>query len=345
MNILLTEGFYSTNIGNDYFMRGVRYVLEKALPHANIQKIGDLSSNFWKSNGKPFKNDFNYLKYVDVDYFVITGPCFDRYFPALYGDLLRGLKQNRTKLVFFSAGGNLYDNNEISLCSEYLKSINPDILVSRDEQTFNIYKQCFNKAYNGICGAFFINKYFNEIKTRFPGNYITLTFDNMAEPDVKIFGDNCSVLNENLVSIKVHDENRRFEKLISRSGMTFNNLFSGEGVNSIGNYTVIRPTHNSYCRFGFELFKKKNTYVSEVSDGYLNIYKNTSLNLTDRVHSSVASLVWGKPTRLFSTSKRADLLKRVGAEDVLNGICVMDIGRLSEEQEKMIQNVKKIFES
>ena len=83
--------------------------------------------------------------------------------------------------------------------------------------------------------------------------------------------------------------------------------------------------------------------MSEVPDGYLNLYKNTALNFTDRVHSAVASLAFGKPTRLFSKSKRANLFARVGAESVTEKITYINESKLVEEKEKLIEKLKAVF--
>ena len=110
MKILTTEGFYATNIGNSFFMNGARYILKKCFPKAEIYSLGDVSANQWTSKQSQ-KNNFNYLKYIDIDYLVITGPCLSNNIEKLYGDVFEKLlinKKTRLSMIVFIILQNIF---------------------------------------------------------------------------------------------------------------------------------------------------------------------------------------------------------------------------------------------
>lgn len=350
MKILTTDGFFATNIGNAFFMLGAQYFLKKAIPEVELYSMGDLSANRWNIHRRPPKNDFNYIKYVDVDYIVTTGPCLTKRF-ALYNDLFNNIFQRKkTKIILLSVGGSTYDEKERDVCRRVLSKYPPFMLFTRDEITYSYYSDLAKTSYNGLCTAFFINDYFKGIPTPYLDTYITMTFDNIVEPLVKLKGNwknQHQHLNEDVIEITFKENKINsgiLEKIKNYSSFIWKPLIENEGPDYLGPYNIIRPTHCSSHRYARELFIKRNTYVSEVPDGYLNLYKNTSLNLTDRVHSAVASLVWGRPTRLFTQSKRAALLAKVGAVSATKKIIRLDMERLAEEKEKMLLAFRKAFE-
>lgn len=101
-------------------------------------------------------------------------------------------------------------------------------------------------------------------------------------------------------------------------------------------FEIIRPCHQVLNRQNWRLFFKPNSFCSQTPFGYLNIYKNTNLTITDRLHASVATMAYGNPARLFLKSNRAFLLDRVGAADVSNRVFQLDMDYLSEEKAKYL---------
>ena len=345
MKILTLDGFSAPNIGNAFYMNGARYLIKICLPQAELFSLGDVSGNQWTSKICQ-KNDFTYIQYTDIDYVVITGPCLAKNIERLYREIFdRLLKKKKTKLILLSVSGYTYNKDEVMRCRSFLKKYPPFMLFTRDESAYNHYHDLAEISYNGICTAWFVSDYFREIPVTMPP-YITMVFDSLTEPKVKILGNIHDHIQDSHVQIQfpinIHDNNF-ISKVVNRAQFHLLPFFSIYSPSNIGEYQVIRPTHRSSYRYSYELFAKKNVYVSEAPDGYLNLYKNTSLNLTDRVHSAVVSLAFGRPTRIFTKSKRANLFDRVGAHKVKEEITYINQNRLIEEKEKLKEKFKSAF--
>lgn len=341
MKILTLDGFYATNMGNAFYMDGAKYLIRKVFPDAELFSLGDVPLNQW-SGKKCVKHSFDMLEYVDIDFLVISGPCLSKSFDFLYRRIFESLiGKKKTKLVLLSVGGYEYDSREINICRRFLKQYPPFFLSTRDATAFHHYKDLAEIHHNGICTAWFIDDYFKHVPSSLP-QFITLSFDYLLEPTVNIVGDmQCGDINEHVQLLFPGKVPNLMNKVLKR---TFHHrLMMNSGArDSVGDYTIIRPTHRVSYRYAHELFSARNIYVSEVAQGYLQLYKHTSLNLTDRVHSAVASLVQGRPTRLFTKSKRAKLLDRIGAADVTRQICCLDQDRLLEEKDRMFRALARI---
>ena len=345
MKILTLDGFFATNIGNAFYTNGARYLLKICFPQAEIFSLGDVSANQWSSE-KCQKHDFTYIKYTDIDYLVITGPCLFKNIERLYRDVFdRLLKRKKTRLILLSVSGYTYNQDEIRRCRSFLKKYPPFMLFTRDENAYNHYHDLAEISYNGICTGWFVSDYFREIPASMPP-YITMAFDSLIEPKVKIMRNINDYVQDSHVQIRfpiIIPGNSLISRIVNKAQLYLLPFISRDFPSSIGEYQVIRPTHQISYRYSYELFTKKNVYVSEVPDGYLNLYKNTSLNITDRVHSAVASLAFGRPTRLFTKSKRADLFDRVDAHTVKERITYINKNKLIDEKEKLKARFKSSF--
>ena len=259
MKILTTNGFYATNIGNAFFMNGARYLLKTCFPQAEIYSLGDVSANQWTGK-KCRKHDYNYLKYADVDYFVITGPYLSKTVANLYSDTFRVLlKNSKTKLVLLSVGGYTYDEDEIKACRGFLKKYPPFMLFTRDETAYRHYHDLAEISYNGICTAWFVNDYFKAIPVSV-SPYITMAFDNLPEPQVNILGGLNTFVQDSQIEVrfsKVLPDKGLIGKVMRRIRPYLLPLISQNCLESVGNYKIIRPTHKISYRYSFELFAKK----------------------------------------------------------------------------------------
>lgn len=339
MKILITDGFYSTNIGNAFFAKGLKYVFSQAFPDAVIMTIGDSATNFWNQGGCAYSNDYEYINDLDFDYIVIAGPCLSVNFLKQNERVLNSLKKSNAKLILLSTGGYTYNKEEVAKCKEALVQFKPHALFTRDSVAYEIYKHVVPNTYNGICTAWFLNDYFEPMSLVNSNEYVTFAFDNMPEPCIEINENNIlnSILTERPLTSLTHSI-PSLAKAVVR--VAVDSLNPNASKPELAGYRIIRPTHRSCNRYTFELYNKKNVYVSEVPEGYMNIYKNSSANFTDRVHAAVGSLVWGKPTRLVTKSKRSHLFDRLGVGGVLDELTVINQDRLLEEKNNMISELK-----
>lgn len=79
----------------------------------------------------------------------------------------------------------------------------------------------------------------------------------------------------------------------------------------LGQYKVVRPCHRP-ANDPRTIFTQPNSFAAYTPFGYLNLYRNTKVTVTDRLHASVVTMAYGNPAYLFMRSKRSYLLDAVG---------------------------------
>lgn len=321
MKYLFFAGNTTSNIGNAFFYEGVKYVINKIDNDANIIEAPFSLRNAYNLNDNLAKNELDYSKFInDCDYVILSGPILDIHFENYFGSILKTCKEKGIKVLMLSIGSRNYDDKEIEICKGVLKKYPPYVFTSRDRPTFNIYSNVIKNSYDGICFAFFINDYFKG--TDFDKKVICSSIGFGLEPEITF----------NNGSFKV--ANRKNSKTTSK----FNRLLFAlkkNNLTSVDDFELVRLEHRP-LRNSFLLFKNKNTMVSHSHEPYLNLYYNSELTVSDRLHAVVATLVFGNKARLFLNSNRTQLLERVGFENVLNEVYSADLDNLKIEKEKMI---------
>ncbi|MBW8308236.1 MAG: polysaccharide pyruvyl transferase family protein, partial [Candidatus Paracaedibacteraceae bacterium] len=248
---------------------------------------------------------------------------FDIRFGELFGPLLETAQNLGIKTLLLSTGGINYSPSEISHCREVLKKYPPYILTTRDAETYNNYNDLCERSYNAICSAWFVPEAYPGYHIPDERPYITSCFDHTREPQFSLAFHTTQESPEFSTTRVTHSKLTKITRLLQR------NL--NDDINGI---QIIRPCHQVLNRQNWRLFFKPNSYCSQLPHGYLNLYRNTKLTITDRLHASVATLAYGNPARLFIKSNRTLLLDRVNAQHVGKKIFKMDIDALSNEKEE-----------
>ena len=338
-NIALVGGFASTNIGNDFFTKSIGKVLSEISPDLNIIITQNLPGYFWKEGRTNPANSFNYIKCLDIDYLILTGPLFDANFPILWEDTLTALRNKGTEIIFFSAGSQKYDEAERTIVGEFLKKIEPYALVTRDTPTFEAYHGYAQNSYDGIDFAFFLNDLFNPYPLDIE-KYVILNFDTSPEPK---FGDESQYENE--FSFLGRQRSYRYRHPGKVMRKVYKRLPGLQGYYnpSFDHYKIIRPVNFINPGTTKRLFSAPNTYVSELAYDYLNLFANAEGVLSSRVHSCIASLVFGKEVMLFSKTLRGQLFNRVGLKEITERPVVLDQDYLRDEKKKMVEFINGLF--
>jgi hypothetical protein len=335
-NIGLVGGFASTNIGNDFFTRGIEFALKKAAPDFNIIVTQNLPGYYWKEGGTNPRNSFNYLDCMDLDYLILTGPLFDVQFPHIWKETLTRLKKKGTRIMILSAGSQKYDEAERKTVRKFLEFIEPSVLISRDTPTYEAYKDLAEYSYDGIDFAFFINDIFKPYKLDHP-EYVLLNFDTMPEPRFR-------QLSKDKNSFEFLGKNWSFEKTkMNKINKTIYRFFPEWFSNynkDFGKYEIVRPVNYVNPGNSKKFFSVPGTYLSELTYDHVNLYANASGILSCRVHSCVASLVFGKEAMLFSKSLRGQLFDRVGLGEIREHPVTLDPAYLQDEKNKQIDFLK-----
>lgn len=338
MKFLLVDSNTASNIGNAFFYEGIRYVLEQLLPSATVVGGAFPPFNSYRLNTNQIGNYFNYVDHVgDVDALVLAGPILDARFEQFFGAALRRARRENKLILLLSAGARKYDGAEFDCCSRLLNEIRPDIFISRDHDTFNRYAQFASNAYEGLCFAFYVAEYFQGYATPTLQPYITSTFDFGVEPDLR--------------NLRADDLHRQMPALGEKHASPTRSLASNLSFlanrrlpDSVDGVKIIRPAHKP-LRSKHLIFFKANTFVAFGHEPYLNLYRNTKLTLTDRLHAAVVTLAFGNSSRLYLASARTKLLKAVGCEAVAREVWRADLVALAELRRKQRNWLGQALES
>lgn len=322
--ILLACSNTASNIGNDFFYLGVKHALKNVIKHAEVFDGYFSPFNAYGLSGKEKINNLDYFSDISgVDAIVIAGPVLDKYFGFQFESVLSEAKKLGKKIFILSAGGREYDTEEVDHCKSILKKYPPDVFVSRDRDTYINYSESCANSYDGICFAFFANDYYEGYETSRASENIVSCFDFAPEPNLEKVMSQFEKTNDESIKLKVHST-RSFKNKV---------LFTLQrGLpKTIGDIKVLRTCHRPMRKKQF-IFFKPNVLSSFISGPYLNLYKNTRLTVTDRLHAAVVTLSFGNYACLLLSSNRTRLLDRAGIGACVNNIYKMPQGLLNNEK-------------
>lgn len=349
-NIGYVGGFWSTNIGNSFFNLGAEYILKRIFPEDNVVMISDQPGywTFWnKKKGNP-KNALDFIGACDLDYLVLLGPCLTESFGALWEKSFEKLVAKGTKIAIISAGQMKYTDEEIIVAKRVLRKYPPLVIATRDRKTYENFKDCAENVYCGIDAAFFVSDLYKPVRTSL-GKYIVMNFDKLPEPRLKKVHDNTFSKNKkikigsNIYEIKFPS----FKKWLGNKSDAFKYISAllpeGNAPDSIDRIKIVRTNNRYNPMFIKRVYKFPNSFASDVPYSYLNLHANAEITLSDRVHSCVASLAYGKPAILFKRTGRSGLLERVGAHDIQDKPVTINQDNLKNEKEQLIKFLKEVL--
>ena len=344
IKIAYCTGFWCTNIGNAFFSMGVEYVLKKILGEKNVTVVSDYQS-YTNSIGKRlFKhpNQLEYISDLDVNYIVLAGPVINKYFLKLWKNTLIELHNKNIGYILLSTGIMKLDEKSKKECLDFFKKYPPYIMASRDEETYKLLKDYAQNSYNGICFSMFAPDYYNHCK--YNNTYITLNFDKIKEPTIQL-----TTNNDNNKHFIFNGQNYLmkypyiFNKLTAKTDRYTDALIyilsmlpSKKINNKIGEYNVIRTDHRFHPHYRKKIYNQNNSFCADLPYGYLNLYANTALTISDRVHACAVTMAFGNSAMLLSKTNRSGLLERVGAKNICTEPTKIDLAYLNSEKEKMI---------
>lgn len=235
MKISIIKGCWITNIGNAFIDFGSMESLRLACPKAEI--VGASSFPIWifhtqSQKGifsrKHFSNYFSLIHQVDADFAVFSGMVLSKGFIQRYKKEILMLKKRGTRIIINGGGARTYSNEEVEKYRNFLKEVEPYCFISRDEYSFNYYKDLAEYSYNGIDCAFFINDYFRPAAL-YLTDFVVYTFDKMKVP---------LILNESASIVRAHhcprSINKRYLKdpntLISDRPEDYLNLYANAKI-------------------------------------------------------------------------------------------------------------------
>ena len=339
--IVYAGGFWGTNIGNAFFDLGCIHALKTACPDADVRFTLEQPANYWEVKGGNPENALDYLGAIEADYLVIAGPMISPSFPAYWQRTLDKTMKRGTRLILLSAGCNHYSDNERNIARAFIKKYQPYALVSRDEYTYENFKDLASKSYNGICCAFFSNDYFKPYKVNLDP-YVVFNFDSSYEPlfqpaqgkgGFEMFGSKWEY--------KLKARSRYMEAVSHGIGTA--SLRKGRCLDKYGGFNIIRTNHCPHPSRKGSLYSAPNTFVSDVPFDYLNIYAHAEAVFSDRVHACVPGLAFNRPTMLFNQTLRGRIFSRLGLGDICKRPVLLEPAYLASEKKNLLSFMTGLF--
>jgi hypothetical protein len=252
--ILYRGGFWATNIGNAFIDYGSIYTIREAVPDAVIY----FNSGFHGD----LRNPIDLAEFMEVDAIVTSGMVFCDAYIQDKDPIVKKLSNRGVKIIFNGCGCETYDEVEKKHFRKFLRSIESDYFISRDETTFENFKDCFSKSYNGIDCAFFLSNSFKNVPLTIK-DYVVYSFDSMKEP----------IIENTHKIIRTRHTIRDFSSVQPTNFLAFG---TRKPFVSIGKRASILKRAN---------FESKEVLISDIPDDYLNLYANAYAVYSDRVHA------------------------------------------------------------
>ena len=346
--IAYCTGFWCTNIGNAFFSLGVEYALKKLFGNENVTLVSDLQT-YTDGIGKrlyPDKNQLEYISRLDVDYLVLAGPVLSKYFLPLWEKNLLRLEERGIRYILLSAGMMKMTDDAMKECRDFFMHHPPYIFASRDEKTFEAFGEYADHAYNGICFSFFTPDYYTPCRMT-GSRYMVLNFDKISEPEITAGGESgfefegvtYKITETGLLTKTAKKTDRFSDALIYAQSF----LPQKQRESRIGDFEVIRTDHRFHPHYRSKIYAQPNSFCADLPYGYLNLYANAALTLSDRVHACAVTLAYGHSAMLFAETNRKGLLERVGATEITNKPVKLDLNKLEEEKTAMLNWLRAVL--
>jgi len=201
LKIGMYAGSWPQNIGNAFFDFGAEAIIRKAFPNADIYRMG--GAVHWMFNnsartrfgflGKGLRkllpihhpvngNSFEIGQFADLDLLVFPGMSMCEEFAVNNGPTFIEASKRGVAVLGLGAGGSLYTKREVEKFSEFFNQLQSAAIITRDDDTFNLFKNSIKNISQGIDCAFFLPDYFKAPKLELDP-YEVVTFDAGNPPE------------------------------------------------------------------------------------------------------------------------------------------------------------------
>lgn len=194
MRILFYNNCWFTNVGEAFIDFGAICLLKKIFPQSSIACISEMTTLYATSspcvgNMEVSDNDilercFDPNGFFDADYLVFPGmfACKGFVDDCKAKRMASMMKNNGTKIVFLGMGGEKYDEEEIFACSKYFETLKPELIITRDNTTYENYRNVA-ECMKGIDCAFWVSDMYNP-RGFAKEKYDVVSFNRSKEPEI-----------------------------------------------------------------------------------------------------------------------------------------------------------------
>lgn len=335
MKILIENSTWS-NVGDGWYQFSLYYMFKKLYPeHHVVMGEGPVHRGFRVTNKQQKKNILDVMLYEKADIHVISGPFLSVNFFSYYAEKIKRLKERGEQYALISISGTSVSEQVRNEIGFFLKQYPPLFLASRDEETYNNYKEFVTNSYNGICTAFLVDKNITIDSFKMEKPFFISSFYRELEPTYSLeMGKTCTIEN---ILIEHYPTMLKLPYRISRH-LNFKRTQQKE----VGGYLIVRTVQNLNTRFNHINFAMPNSFISFNPLRYLEVVKSSEFTISDRVHACAVSLACGKPARFLFETPRAGIFDRLGFDYKSNkGIMYPNQQRIDDEYMLLAQQIKK----
>ena len=191
--VIYFNNCWFTNVGEAFIDIGSLQLIKNILPNAVIACASDMTNYYYnsisKKNGEPFlfrsdnrKVIADFYENLECDYIILSGMFATSLFLNTQGRIMvDSFLKRGAKLIFLGLGGCTYEDKEVSDFSRYIESTKPVLVMTRDDITYNNYKDISN-CISGIDCAFWADESFSP-QGFGNGEYDVITFNRSSEPE------------------------------------------------------------------------------------------------------------------------------------------------------------------
>lgn len=295
-NIVYFNNCWFTNVGEAFIDIGsYQYIKQIFGNNIHISTITDMTEWYidknknWRSLYskalKIFNNDAFGKKYVskavnmfelyDADYYVLSGMFGCKAFLETKAsrELLRLSKEGK-KVLFLGFGGLKYNSDEINSIRDYLKELQPLLVVTRDKQTYENYKNITNCISGIDCGFWICDTFRPQLKVN--KEYDLVTFNRTSEP-TQFSNSDRYIIRPKHFQYEFCVKNLKENVFISDSPYDYITLYANANnvYTDLVHATVISLQYGTPVQF-FPVDGRANLFdslvgISKTSDGYLHL--------------------------------------------------------------------------
>lgn len=194
MKILYYNNCWFTNVGEAFIDIGAMNLLKRVFPHSQIACISEMTAYYGLhspckeedalSDDDILRRCYDPIDVFGADYLVFSGmfACEGFVNECKAKTMADRMKDKGTKIVFLGMGGEAYTPAEVDLCKKYFEIIKPELIVTRDNITYENYKDVVT-CLKGIDSAFWVNESFDP-RGFAEKKYDVITFNRSREPEL-----------------------------------------------------------------------------------------------------------------------------------------------------------------
>lgn len=180
LKIGLYIGSWPQNIGNAFFDLGARAILQQAVPEATFYPMGGAVHWMFNASSKyqrgrisnrlddvlkrkhpPTGNSIEIGQFAEVDLIVFAGMSMCREFVENNGKTFIDASKRGVAILGLGAGGAIYDDDEALVFSDFLNNLSKSAIITRDDDTNDLFSGRIENMWSGIDCAFFLPDFYS----------------------------------------------------------------------------------------------------------------------------------------------------------------------------------------